>query len=104
MVIKRLFGSPLHEHPEPEQRVQGVAELPPDSPVLAGLLAGDPAAEVRAAAARRCTNLEALAAAWRAESHATVRDALASALASRVSRPTRDAATPPSTRFATKAH
>ena len=82
MVIKRLFGSPLHEHPEPEQRAQGVAELPPDSAVLAGLLAGDPAAEVRAAAARRCASVEALAAAWRAESDAAVRAALASALAS----------------------
>ena len=54
MIIKNPFRSPLHEHPDPAQRVLGVSELPPDSDELAGLLAADPAPEVRAAAAGRC--------------------------------------------------
>ena len=76
MVIKRLFRSTLHEHSDPAQRVLGVAELPPDSIELAGLLTADPAPEVRAAAARRCTNLDALATALKAESDASVRSVL----------------------------
>jgi hypothetical protein len=76
MVIKRLFRSTLHEHSDPAQRVLGVAELPPDSAELAGLLTSDAAPEVRAAAARRCANLDALAAALQAESDASVRSVL----------------------------
>jgi hypothetical protein len=76
MVIKRLFRSTLHEHSDPAQRVLGVAELPPDSAELAGLLTSDSAPEVRAAAARRCANLDALAAALQAESDASVRSVL----------------------------
>ena len=76
MVIKRLFRSTLHEHPEPAQRVLGVSELPPDSGELAGLLLSDPAPEVRAAAARRCANLDALAAALKTESDSSVRSVL----------------------------
>ncbi len=80
MITKHLFRSALHEHAEPAQRVLGVAELPPDSDLLAQMLAADPAAEVRAAAARRSTALAALAAAWDKESDPAVRAALAMAL------------------------
>ena len=76
MIIKRMFGAPLHEHPDPAQRVLGVSELPPDSGELAGLLLSDPAPEVRAAAARRCANLDALAAALKSESDSSVRSVL----------------------------
>ncbi len=82
MLNKILFGSPLHEHAEPAQRVRGVAELPPDSPALAQLLAADPAPEVRGAAAARCTDLAALTAAWRSETAAEVRTAIAASLGS----------------------
>ena len=63
------------------ERVSGVVELPPESDELASLLAIDPAPEVRVAAANRCTNLGALAAAWDSETDPAVRAALASALA-----------------------
>jgi hypothetical protein len=79
---KILFGSPLHEHADPAQRVLGVAELPPDSPALAQLLAADPAPEVRCAAAARCTDLTALTAAWRSETAPEVRTAIAASLGS----------------------
>ena len=80
MMIKNPFRSPLHEHPDPAQRVLGLSELPPDSDELAGLLTVDPAPEVRAAAAGRCANVDAIAAAWRTESDSAVRSALAAAL------------------------
>ena len=80
MIIKRLFGGPLHEHPDPAQRALGASALPPASTELVGLLAGDPEPEVRAAAARCCTSVEALAAAWRAETDAAVRAVIASVL------------------------
>ena len=54
MITRFLFRSALHEHPEPAQRVAGVAELAPESQELARLLASDPAPEVRIAAAQRC--------------------------------------------------
>ncbi|MFO1415296.1 MAG: DUF349 domain-containing protein [Burkholderiales bacterium] len=79
MISKYLFR-PLHEHADPAQRVQGVAALPADAPDLALLLAEDPAPEVRAAAAARCTDVAALGAAWRTEADAGVRSALAAAL------------------------
>jgi hypothetical protein len=80
-MITRLFSrSALHEHAEPSQRILGVAELPPDSPDLAQVLASDPVPEVRAAAARRCAQLEALDRAWKAEQDPAVRAALADAL------------------------
>lgn len=79
MVTKRFFRSP-HEHADPARRVTAAAELPPDSEELAALLAADPAPEVRAAAAKRCANPGALAAAWEREADPTVRVALASAL------------------------
>ncbi len=80
MIAKRLFRSALHEHADPEQRVLGAAELPPDSDELARLLAADPATEVRIAAARRCADLAALSAAWETEADDTVRAAVAAAL------------------------
>ena len=80
MMIKNPFRSPLHAHPDPAQRVLGVSALPPDADELAGLLAADPAPEVRAAAAGRCASVDALAAAWRTESDSAVRAALAAAL------------------------
>jgi hypothetical protein len=76
----RLFGSALHEHADPARRIAGVATLAPDSEELAALLAADPAPEVRAAAAGRCTHLDALAAAWEAEPDPAVRAAIAPAL------------------------
>jgi hypothetical protein len=80
MVLNRLFRSPLHEQSDPAQRLRGAAELPANSAALAGLLADDAAPEVRAAAAMRCSNVAALASAWRTESDAVVRAALATAL------------------------
>ena len=59
----------------------GIDALPPDSDELAQLLSADPAPEVRAAAALRCTALPALRSAWEAEADAAVRHALATALA-----------------------
>lgn len=77
---KLLFGSAQHEHADPAQRLLGVAELAPDAPALAQLLAADPAPEVRAAAAVRCVDAVALAAAWREETEPAVRAAIASSL------------------------
>ena len=80
MITKFFLRSALHEHPEPEQRVLGAAELPPDSEQLARLLSADPAPQVRLAAARRCADLPVLAAAWGKETDPAVRAALAAAL------------------------
>lgn len=80
MLNKLLFGSAQHEHADPAQRLLGVAELAPDAPALAQLLAADPAPEVRAAAAMRCVDAVALAAAWREETEPAVRAAIASSL------------------------
>ena len=81
-MIARLFArTALHEHAEPAQRAIGVAELSPDSDELARLLADDPSPEVRVAAARRCTELAFLTAAWQTETDSAVRAALAFALA-----------------------
>jgi len=85
MVGKRLFRSALHQHADPAQRVIGVAELPPDSGELAALLA-DPAPEVRTAAAKRCADLGALAAALESQSDPAVREALVSALSALLSK------------------
>jgi exonuclease SbcC len=80
MITRRLFRSTLHEHADPAQRVLGASELPPDSDELASLLAADPAPEVRAAAARRCASVAALATAWETETDSAVRVVLAAAL------------------------
>jgi hypothetical protein len=77
---KLLFGSAQHENADPAQRLLGAAELAPDSPALAQLLAADPAPEVRAAAAARCVDLTALAAAWQSERQPEVRAAIAASL------------------------
>jgi exonuclease SbcC len=80
MITKHLFGSPLHRHADPTQRMLGASALSPDSDELASLLTTDPAPEVRAAAASRCADVDALAAAWETESESAVRTALAAAL------------------------
>jgi hypothetical protein len=80
LLDKLFFGSRLHENADPAQRVLGVGALAPDSPVLAQMLASDPSAEVRAAAARRCGNPTALLAALKAEVEPEVRTAVATAL------------------------
>jgi len=85
MITKLFSRSALHEHPDPAQRAQSVAGLPPDSGELAQLVAADPAPEVRAAAANRCTDLPALAGAWATESDPAVRVALAAALGNALS-------------------
>jgi hypothetical protein len=80
-MITRIFTrSALHEHAEPAQRILGVAELPPDSAELAGLVVNDPAPEVRAAAARRCGDAGLLAERIATEQDAEVRSALSEAL------------------------
>ena len=80
-MITSLFSrSALHQHAEPAQRILGIAALPPDSGDLAQLLAADPVAEVRIAAALRCADLTALGSAWETETDAAVRLALARAL------------------------
>ena len=80
MVAKRLFRSAAHLDADPARRIEGVAELPADSDELAALVAADPAAEVRVAAAKRCTGVPALIAAWEKESDPGVRSAIATAL------------------------
>jgi len=80
MIANPFSRTALHQHAEPAQRILGVAVLPPESGDLAQLLAADPAPQVRIAAARRCTDLAALASAWETEGDAAVRLALASAL------------------------
>ena len=80
MIARNLFGSSLHEHAEPAQRVRGVMRLAPDSAELAHLLAADPAPEVRAAAALHCADLAALGAALETESDPSVRAALTTTL------------------------
>lgn len=80
-MISSLFSrTPLHQHAEPAQRILGIAELPPDAGELAQLLASDPVAEVRIAAAQRSADLAALLASWDKEADPAVRLALATAL------------------------
>jgi hypothetical protein len=80
-MVTRLFSrTPLHEHPEAAQRVLGVAQLAPESAELAALLAGDPAPEVRTAAAVRCRSVAALASAWEKETDAGMRAAVSASL------------------------
>jgi len=77
---KLFFGPAPHEHTDPKQRLVGVAALPPDSKVIAQLLAADPAPEVRTAAATRCSDPAALAAALTTEADPQVRAAVADSL------------------------
>jgi hypothetical protein len=81
LLDKLFFGSRLHEHADPAQRVLGVGALAPDSPVLVQMLAADPSAEVRAAAAGRCGNPAVLLASVQTERDPQARSAIASALA-----------------------
>jgi Domain of Unknown Function (DUF349) len=81
LLDKLFFGSRLHEHADPAQRVLGIGALAPDSPVLVQMLAADPSAEVRAAAAGRCGNPTALLASLQIEREPRTRAAIASALA-----------------------
>src|SRR6185436_10244627 len=76
------------DHPDPEQRLLGVAELPAESDDLTRVLTSDPAPAVRAAAARQSNNAEVLASALERESDPDVRHALLDALAA-VSDPAR---------------
>ncbi len=79
-MLDKLFGSPLHEHADPAQRVHGVTALPPDSKVLAQLLGSDPSADVRSAAATHCGDPTVLASALGAETEPSVRSAIAASL------------------------
>ena len=81
MLNKIFTRQPRLEHPDPAQRLLGLAELSGDSADIARLLLEDPAPVVRAAAARQCTDLDALTGALGDESDPDVRDALAAALA-----------------------
>ena len=85
LLDKLFFGSRLHEHADPAQRVLGVGALAPDSPVLVQMLAADPSADVRAAAAGRCGNPTALLASLQTEHEPRTRAAIASALANLLS-------------------
>jgi len=87
----RLFRGAAHLDADPARRVEGIAELAPDSDELAAMLA-DPAPDVRVAAAKRCANAPALAAAWERESEGAVRTALASALGVELARTSDSAA------------
>ena len=80
MIANPFSRSALHQHAEPAQRVLGVAALAPDSDELVQLLGTDPASEVRIAAAQRCADLDALAAACGTEADDVVRRALTAAL------------------------
>jgi len=77
---KLFFGPAPHEHTDPTQRVAGIAALPPDSKVIAQLLASDPSPEVRTAAATRCSDPAALATALKTEMDPQVRAAIADSL------------------------
>lgn len=80
MATNLFSRTAAHKHADPAQRLMGVAQLPPDSQDMAQMLATDPAPEVRAAAAQRCADVTALAAAWGTEADPAVRAAIACAL------------------------
>ena len=80
MLDKLFFGSRLHEHADPAQRVLGISALAPDSPALVALLTADPSPEVRTAAAHRCRDAAPLFAALKAEGDPQVRAALSASL------------------------
>ena len=71
---------PSTDLPEAHVRLSGAARFAPESAELAALLTEDPLPEVRAAAAQRCADLHSLAKAWRRETDANVRTALAASL------------------------
>jgi len=80
--VAQFFSRPaLHTHPEPAQRLLGLEQLPPASVELADLLCGDPSAQIRAAAAHRCADPNALRRALVQESDESVCEAIVHALA-----------------------
>lgn len=79
-VLDKFFASAPHQHPDSAQRLQAIAQLAPEAKALAQLLATDPDAQVRAAAAARCADAQALEAALRAEREPAVREAIGAAL------------------------
>ena len=81
MLSKMFTRQARLDDADPAQRLLALAELPSDSDDLARLLAADPAPAVRAAAARQCGDLDALARAGALETDAEVRAALESSLA-----------------------
>ena len=80
MLDKLFFGSRLHEHADPAQRVLGASALAQDSPVLVQMLGADPSVDVRAAAAARCGSPAALLAALNSEREPRVRTAIEGSL------------------------
>jgi len=77
---KILSRAPLHAHADPAQRVLGIAELLPESAELLQLLRADPVPEVRAAAARRCSDGAALLDGWQVDAEPQVRTAIVESL------------------------
>lgn len=90
MLNKIFTRQPRLEHPDPAQRLLGLAELPADSADLVRLLQDDPAPVVRAAAARQCTDPEALFKALGSEQETDVRATLSTALTSALAATTDD--------------
>lgn len=80
MLNKIFTRQPRLDHPDPAQRLLGLAELPPEAEDVARLLREDPAPLVRTAAARRCASLDALARALGSETDPEVLDALTTTL------------------------
>jgi hypothetical protein len=81
MLSKMFTRQARLDDADPAQRLLALTELPPDAEDFARLLAADPAPAVRAAAARQCGNLDALAQAGATEADAEVRAALEASLA-----------------------
>src|SRR4051812_37585311 len=80
-MLNKIFPrQPRLDHPDPEQRLQGIAELPAESEDLARVLMSDPAPAVRAAAARHSNNAGLLANALDLEADIAVRRALLDSL------------------------
>src|SRR5215210_1419873 len=82
MLNKIFTRQPRLEHADPAQRLLGLADLPADSNDIARLMTADTAPEIRAAAAQRCVDTEALVAAMGTETDPSVRAALSDALVS----------------------
>lgn len=81
-MITRFFSlSASHDHEDPVQRILAIDSLLPDSDALAGMLASDPSPQVRAAAAKRCGNRDALLWALKTDTEPDVHSAVVEALA-----------------------
>ncbi|MEO8753221.1 MAG: DUF349 domain-containing protein [Casimicrobiaceae bacterium] len=82
-MLNKIFArQPRLEHADSAQRLLGLAELAPESDDIARLMAADAAPEVRAAAALRCVDADAIAAALATEADPAVRAALDEAFVS----------------------